>query len=195
MSEPLAPWRSPLKRALHRNRSLVFSRYFQLATVNQQGYPTNRTVVFRGFQPETNNILIITDLRSEKITHLQTQPQSEICWYFTKTREQFRISGLITIVFANTENEQLSKLRDNIWQQISDKAKEQFTWATPKELVIKNSEEKQDNYNLEKPVENFCLLIFKPKEVDHLQLKGDPQNRYIYNLDQDNNWQIREVNP
>jgi pyridoxamine 5'-phosphate oxidase len=45
----LAPWRSALARALHRNRALVYARYFQLATVRADGRPANRTVVFRGF--------------------------------------------------------------------------------------------------------------------------------------------------
>ncbi|MEO1006929.1 MAG: pyridoxamine 5'-phosphate oxidase, partial [Cyanobacteria bacterium J06638_38] len=44
----LAPWRSLLSGAIHRNRSQPHSRYFQLATVTPEGYPANRTVVFRG---------------------------------------------------------------------------------------------------------------------------------------------------
>ena len=42
-------WRLSLTSALHRNRHLVYSRYFQLATVGLEGRPANRTVVFRGF--------------------------------------------------------------------------------------------------------------------------------------------------
>lgn len=194
MSEKLALWRSVLQGALERNKSLVFSRYCQLATVNQKGNPTNRTVVFRGFQPETNNLLIITDIRSEKINHLQQNPQAEICWYFTKTREQFRISGLISIVFFDTNNADLIKLRKEIWQRLSAKAKEQFTWANPGELINSNNHVNQDNINLENPVNNFCLLILKPDQVDHLQLKGDPQNRHFYLLVNDE-WQVNQVNP
>lgn len=195
MSEVLAPWRSPLQRALHRNRSLVFSRYFQLATVKKEGIPTNRTVVFRGFQAETNNLLIITDIRSEKINHLQQKPNAEICWYFPKTREQFRINGLIMIVFFNNKNPDLIKLRRQIWQQLSTKAKEQFTWANPGELVDQNQTYHQQDTELEKPLDNFCLLIFKPLKVDHLELKGNPQKRCLYLLDKHNSWQIKQVNP
>jgi pyridoxamine 5'-phosphate oxidase len=46
----LAPWRSPLSRALYRNRNLPYCRYLQLATVRPNGQPANRTVVFRGFR-------------------------------------------------------------------------------------------------------------------------------------------------
>ncbi len=45
----LAPWRSLITRALHHNRSLAYSRYVQLATIKENGFPANRTVVFRGF--------------------------------------------------------------------------------------------------------------------------------------------------
>jgi hypothetical protein len=55
----LAPWREPLARALHRNRSLAYSRYLQLATVRNNGRPANRTVVFRGFLENTNQLKMI----------------------------------------------------------------------------------------------------------------------------------------
>jgi pyridoxamine 5'-phosphate oxidase len=58
----LAPWRSPLSRALHRDGSKPHSRYFQLATVQANGHPANRTVVFRGFLNDTNQLKIITVL-------------------------------------------------------------------------------------------------------------------------------------
>ena len=195
MSEVLAPWRSPLQKALHLNRSQVFSRYFQLATVDLQGLPTNRTVVFRGFESNTNNLLIITDSRSEKILHLQKKNQGEICWYFTKTREQFRISGGITVIFHDNYNDYLSRLREQIWQQLSDKAKEQFSWATPGKRVKDNREINLENRELKIPLDNFCLLIFQPVKLDHLQLKGNPQNRHLYFLDEQKDWQVKEINP
>lgn len=50
----LAPWRSPLSRAIHLNRSQAHHRFLQLATVTPGGQPRNRTVVFRGFMEQTN---------------------------------------------------------------------------------------------------------------------------------------------
>jgi len=102
-SHILAPWRTHLQRALHRNRSNIFSRYFQLATVSEEGYPTNRTVVFRGFLEKSNTIQIVTDIRSEKFKHLIVNPFVEICWYFSKTREQFRIRGKALLVTESYE--------------------------------------------------------------------------------------------
>ncbi|HEY9663119.1 MAG TPA: pyridoxamine 5'-phosphate oxidase family protein, partial [Allocoleopsis sp.] len=127
----LAPWRSILTGALHRNRSLPDSHYVQLATVRADGRPANRTVVFRGFLDNTNQLKFITDARSEKAEQIAAHPWGEVCWYFPNTREQFRISGKLTLVGHKFSNKALLKARQLQWQEISDSARSQFTWATP----------------------------------------------------------------
>ncbi|NJR69015.1 MAG: pyridoxamine 5'-phosphate oxidase [Synechococcales cyanobacterium CRU_2_2] len=94
----LAPWRSPLARALHRNRALAHARYLQLATVALSGRPANRTVVFRGFVPGDDRLQLICDRRSQKIEEIHRNPWTEACWYFPKTREQFRLSGSLRLI-------------------------------------------------------------------------------------------------
>lgn len=190
----IAPWRLPLARALHQNRSLRESRYFQLATVTPDGKPANRTVVFRGFRDDSNDLQIVTDLRSQKVSELQQQPHGEICWYFTKSREQFRISGDVNLITAQTTP--LSSLRQTLWEQLSDNARLQFVWPHPKaertqqEEAFTNTCPPQDI-----PLETFIVLLFSPQQVDYLLLKGTPQNRYLYWLDEAENWSVREVNP
>ncbi|MGY6528587.1 MAG: Npun_F5749 family FMN-dependent PPOX-type flavoprotein [Cyanobacterium sp.] len=193
MSNILAPWRSPLAKALHLNRAKPYSRYFQLATISPEDFPTNRTVVFRGFYDDTNWLQIITDIRSEKYQHLQKQPQSEICWYFTKTREQFRIHGVIDIITHQEKEPKMLHGRQQVWEKLSDNAKIQFTWANPGETL--NDESAITPDNLDNPLDTFCLLLFKPQKVDHLQLKGNPQNRYLYQLEEQNQWKMSPTNP
>jgi PPOX class probable FMN-dependent enzyme len=193
MIEKLAPWRVPLQRALHRNRSQMFSRYFQLATVSEEGFPTNRTVVFRGFVDDSNNLQIVTDTRSEKYQHLQHHPQGEICWYFAKTREQFRIRGQIELV--TQAHQQLNQLREQAWRKLSDSGKEQFLWPHPGQPLTKQAINHQSPVALETPVSNFCLLLFYPERVDHLELRSNPHNRYLYLRTDDNNWVLKNVNP
>jgi PPOX class probable FMN-dependent enzyme len=196
LAEPIAPWRSNLVRAIDRHRSQPYSRFFQLATVTPEGKPKNRTVVFRGFLESTNYLQIITDARSKKIDDLQQQPQVEVCWYFTKTREQFRLAGKITIITATETNPTLQKKRQLIWQNLSDAAREQFTRAEPQQ-----KRDKQRNSLIIadvspiKPPSNFYLLLLKVDFVDHLELRGNPQNRWIYTSDEQNNWLVEEVNP
>lgn len=192
----LALWRSPLQKALHLNRSQPHSRYFQLATITPEGKPTNRTVVFRGFLENSNSLQMITDLRSEKITHLQHNNNAEICWYFTKTREQFRLSGKITVITENCSNSEFLKARQIVWKNISEAAKKQFTWPFPKQPINDNQSFEEIDINLLiEPLDNFCLLLFDPETVDHLQLKGEPQKRCLYQLDHQQNWLIQPVNP
>ena len=192
----LAPWRSYLARALQKNRSQPHSRYFQLATVQGDGYPANRTVVFRGFLEDSNQLKIITDVRSEKIIQIHHQARGEICWYFTVTREQFRLAGELTLVDRNHPDPQLQAARYSTWEQISDNARLQFTWANPGEPKSKNTKYIPiSDIDINKPSDNFCLLILDPVKVDHLQLRGDPQNRCLYILDNSGIWNTTEVNP
>ncbi|MFN5729491.1 MAG: pyridoxamine 5'-phosphate oxidase, partial [Pseudanabaena sp.] len=42
-------WRSHLARSLHQHRNQPEARFLQLATIDLDQRPRNRTVVFRGF--------------------------------------------------------------------------------------------------------------------------------------------------
>lgn len=191
----IAPWRSFLANALKKNRSQPHSRYFQLATVRSDGTPANRTVVFRGFLEDTNKLKIITDARSEKITEINNQSWGEICWYFTTTREQFRIAGKITIIDANHQDSELLKARESTWQDLSDNARIQFAWAYPGEPRANPEAFLPPHPDPVKPLDNFCLLLLEPVKVDHLQLRGEPQNRTFYVRSGAGVWDIAEVNP
>ena len=192
----LPPWRSLLSGAIHRNRAKPYSRYFQLATVTPQGYPTNRTVVFRGFlDDERSSLKIITDLRSSKIKDIEHQAKGEICWYFTKTREQFRISGDLRLITCKETDLDLQKARQKTWYDISDAARSQFAWADPGQPLADRSTFDVDPPNPDVPLDNFCLLLLIPQTIDHLQLKGDPQNRCLYQLETDGTWSSQLVNP
>ena len=191
----LAPWRSSLARALHRNRSLVYARYLQLATVRPDGRPANRTIVFRGFLDDSNQLEFITDDRSEKIVQIQRQPCGEICWYFPNTREQFRLSGLLSLIAADEPNEPLHKARLTLWQKLSDAARLQFVWPHSGQIRTPDANFMPDPPDAIAPPSNFCLLLLDPTSVDHLELRGDPQNRYRYDKAENGEWSKVEVNP
>ncbi|MBD2071837.1 pyridoxamine 5'-phosphate oxidase family protein [Leptolyngbya sp. FACHB-671] len=192
---PLAPWRSPLSRALHRNRSLVYARYLQLATVRADGRPANRTLVFRGFLDDSNQLKFVTDSRSEKADQIQHQTWGEICWYFPSTREQFRLAGELTLVGQDFNDGTLTKARQTIWQELSDVARLQFAWAHPGKSRLEDDAFSPPSPDLAFPLPNFCLLLLNPEQVDHLELRGDPQNRYLYLRDQNQEWSSQSVNP
>lgn len=184
----LAPWRPILARALHRNRARPYCRYLQLATISTAGKPANRTVVFRGFVQE--QLKMVTDGRSEKVREVLACPWAEACWYFTVTREQFRIAGQLTLVGPDDA----SNVRLSTWRELSTKARQQFYWPHPGHARAEESEFSTETMVSEQPPDSFYLLLFNPQRVDHLMLKGSPQDRQVYELTQ-GEWATAIVNP
>jgi len=134
----------------------MYSRYVQLATVREDNRPSNRTVVYRGFLNDTENITFITDRRSQKVEELRRRPYGEICWYFPETREQYRFSGSCIVVHSDGVEPSchdsssspwnskschtdpslapsvLSGARQKIWSILSDPGRAQFSWPAPR---------------------------------------------------------------
>jgi pyridoxamine 5'-phosphate oxidase len=191
----LAPWRSVLSRALHQNRSLPYSRYAQLATVRPNGKPANRTIVFRGFLADTNQLKFVTDARSEKPEHIAHCPWAELCWYFPTTREQFRIAGYLKLIRFDEQNELLQKARQSVWQELSDSARTQFAWAHPGQPRDEADPFSPPAPSPIDPLPHFCLVLLDPTEVDHLELRGDPQNRHRYLQQNPDHWLSETINP
>ncbi|MFN6488120.1 MULTISPECIES: Npun_F5749 family FMN-dependent PPOX-type flavoprotein [unclassified Nostoc] len=192
----LAPWRSAIAHALHRNRSLVYARYLQLATVQTNGRPANRTLVFRGFLEDTNQLKFITDIRSAKADQIEQQPWAEVCWYFPNTREQFRITGCLTLVSGDDSHQDLQPARIVMWQELSDAARLQFAWPHPgKPRIQEIGAFEPPAPDPVKPVLNFCLLLLEPMQVDHLELRGEPQNRWLYCRNDQQEWCSKAINP
>jgi pyridoxamine 5'-phosphate oxidase len=193
----LPPWRTSVDRALYRNRSLPNARYVQLATVDRDRRPKNRTIVFRGWLEPDSQLKFVTDIRSQKAIDLRSglSDRAEICWYFPKTREQFRLSGQLMLVTVNSDTDRYCKARQEAWQQLSESGRIQFDWATPG--ADRSADPQAFNPpqpDARQPLDNFCLLLLMPSAVDHLELRGEPQNRYDYELVADN-WVMRSVNP
>ncbi len=200
MNDSLPPWRSAIARALHRNRSLPYARYVQLATVDANNRPANRTVVFRGWLEPESQLQFAVDMRSAKAQNLlrdipRANIYAEVCWYFPTTREQFRIGGTMELVTVDCGVESRCKARQQAWQQMSDSGRIQFAWATPGA----NRSQEPDDFNppqpdSQQPLDDFCLLLLAPTAVDHLELRGEPQNRYSYELSA-GDWKMRSLNP
>jgi len=156
-STNLAPWRGPLARAIHRNRSRPDSRYLQLATIGPEGYPANRTVVFRGFA-EGDRPMVVSDTRSAKIGQIQAHGSAEACWYFSKTREQFRIRGDLQTITAAAQDPILRDMRVQLWQNLSDAARQQFTWPAPG-AVRQEQDFPTVPPDSQVPLPHFCLVL------------------------------------
>jgi pyridoxamine 5'-phosphate oxidase len=194
-NRPETLWRASLVLALYRNRHLAQSRYLQLATVRADGRPANRTVVFRGFIGQTDRLTAVTDIRSAKARELQAAPWAEACWYFPMTREQFRLGGGAVVVGEGSGDEAAQQARRDAWRDLPDATRQGFTWPAPGELRDAGVPFLETPTDPHSPPPSFGLIVLDPVEVDHLELDGNPQNRWAYRRDDDGRWTAREINP
>lgn len=184
-----------IQSLLELNSLFPESKYVQLATVDKNNQPSVRTVVFREFVQSTSDIIIHTDIRSEKMRHLSHCRNVQICWYFSQSREQFRISGDVEMVDSN--NESLRHLRVAQWQKLSKAAKSAYFaghpgTTLPLDDVNQHSVHTQNDFS---EVSNkFVLLLVRPHQVDHLDLKTNPHTRIASKLE-NNFWQEKRLNP
>ncbi|KAF5183580.1 Pyridoxine/pyridoxamine 5'-phosphate oxidase [Thalictrum thalictroides] len=193
-----APWKQLLLNAMELNSSLKHSSYFQLATIGSNGKPSNRTVVFRGFEEESNKIQINTDYRSSKIEDLKHCQFAEICWYFTDSWEQFRINGTVDIIDALNPDPEKLRQRAKAWFASSPRSRLQYLGPSPGLPYI--GEEPKQEYSQDPatgPVHEFCLLVLDPEQVDYLNLKSNQRLSFQSTETDDGGkcWKTEKVNP
>lgn len=154
-------------------------------------------------------VKMITDSRSEKIAHLASYPHAEIAWYFVKTREQYRLSGRIDVISSSTEDKALQNARKQQWGNLSDNAKVQFLWPFPKQPSPPDQDPNVFTPELPTgaaggPPDTFCCLLMRVEDVDHLELKPNPQQRTTHSRkgeeegegeECEGGWEVTKVNP
>ncbi|RDX94282.1 Pyridoxine/pyridoxamine 5'-phosphate oxidase 2 [Mucuna pruriens] len=191
-------WKQLVLNALESNSHLNHSSFMQLATIGTNRTPSNRTVVFRGFQDNTDNIQINTDARTRKIEELKLCPSAEICWYFTDSWEQFRINGTVDIIDGSNPDPLKLQQRENSWFASSLRSRSQYLCPNPG--LPRLNEEAQPEISLDPstgPVDAFCLLILEPNLVDYLNLKSNQRLTFISNESAaaKKSWIVERVNP
>ncbi|XP_058189612.1 pyridoxine/pyridoxamine 5'-phosphate oxidase 2 isoform X1 [Rhododendron vialii] len=193
-----APWKQLLLNALESNSTLKHSSFFQLATVGSNGRPSNRTVVFRGFQENSDKIQINTDCRSRKIDDLKHYPFAEICWYFTDSWEQFRINGKVDVINGSCPDPLKLQQREKAWFASSPKSRLQYLGPNPGFPSL--DEKPSQEFSLDPsagPVDAFCLLVLDPEQVDYLNLKINDRLTFTskQNTDGQKFWSLERINP
>ncbi|MFW8589579.1 pyridoxamine 5'-phosphate oxidase family protein [Glaciecola sp. 2405UD65-10] len=216
-------WIERLCKAIDVHSAKPTAKFFQVASVDNNGMPKNRTMVFRGLK--NGAILAICDKRSEKVSQWESLSRAELCWYFEDTREQFRLACEVVLhskdakINNNLANsykgaleqkaakgavlEYMKETALNVWQSLSKQAQEQFSWPHPKvpldnELLVQSDHESSitdSNSDAANQVhENFVLLMFTPDSVDYLNLYTEPQTRELYTLKGADDWLCTQVN-
>ncbi|XP_057496022.1 pyridoxine/pyridoxamine 5'-phosphate oxidase 2 isoform X1 [Actinidia eriantha] len=198
MGTVTAPWKQLLLNALESNSTLKHSSFFQLATIGSNGKPSNRTVVFRGFQENSDKIQINTDYRTRKIDDLKHCPFAEICWYFTDSWEQFRINGRIDVIYESCPDPRKLQQREKSWFASSLKSRLQYLGPNPGLPLLGELPSQESSLDPSAgPVEAFCLLVLDPDQVDYLNLKINERLTFTSRLSTDGEkfWTSERINP
>lgn len=182
-------WHERLKKSIAKNKRDAHNRYFQLATLAADGTPRVRMVVFRGFSEEGLSLSIITDTRSQKMNDLASCPSVEIGWYFTHTREQYRLRCESQIYAASNDSPASRDKRESMWTSLSEAARAQFFWKTP---GVPDGSGDAPTFS-DSPPDTFAVISFEPLSVDHLVL-AKKQTRTISVLKGDG-WFDQSLNP
>ena len=182
-------WRQGLTKSLHKTRSVPESRYFQLATADAQGLPYCRTVVYRGLTDD-NCLVVISDTRTDKCEQLAQQPHAHGCWYFAKTREQYRFSVTAKVLSLEMDTPLVSAH----WERLSDAGKKQFLWGEPGTPRNDGSALHVSGDFLAVP-QHFCVILLAIHKVDYLNLRGSPQYRELHYTDEQGNWLSQSIIP
>lgn len=204
-------WRGPLDRSIARNKRQRGSNYVQLATCTREGDPRVRTVVQRGLAPdpaaEGTALVFVTDARAEKCRQIEHRPRGEICWYFAKTREQYRIRGSLCLIRPDTRAEGAAReaqlLLRRTWGNLSDQTRQTFFGPHPgrplacdeDEAVVPNGGRDPDTNKVLPPPRTFNVLLMRPDRVDLLDLKNNARQIYEKATGPSIRWSSREVNP
>ena len=98
------------------------------------------------------------------------------------------------IGIADTPELGLEAARQQAWQDLSDNARIQFGWPHPGEGRSPTTRFEVAPLDPTLPPDTFCLLLLDPQTVDHLELRGDPQQRTHYTY-QDGEWVTSNINP
>lgn len=181
-SAEVVPWSDRITGSIARSRKVRGGNYVQIATVDENGHPRCRTVVFRGFLPVEERggaqaFKMITDARSEKVSHVSKQSNKcELCWWFSASSEQYRVAGTLELVGPTHASSEMVAHRKQQWGNLSDNAREQFFWegqpgksfdkgAAPPPTGGRDAEGK-----LLPPPDAFLLLLLWPQQVKYLRL-------------------------
>ncbi len=180
----MPPWFIHIKSAQRKEPKIGSSRWVQLATVGIDNTPRVRTVVFRGWS-KSYEMEIFTDNRSQKFHELDLNNNVEICWFFSKTKCQFRLRGKSRF--------ELSKNNVNHWEQLTESSKSMWSWPAPGQNYIFDNKKELSAQKIEGVSNNFSVLKIGFNHVDQLILNKPIHIRktWIYK----DEWREERINP
>jgi len=166
----------------------------QLASVNQAGQPTLRTVLIKEIQPE--GYVFYTNFESRKGQELTQNPKASFLIFWKELERQIRVEGVVEKISAEHSTE---------YYHSRPKGSQIGAWASPQSKIIDdrqildNAVEKLtakhiDDDRLPKPP-HWGGYILKPNYFEFWQgRKNRLHDRFEYR-EEGGNWQINRLAP
>jgi pyridoxamine 5'-phosphate oxidase len=139
-----------------------------------------RYVVFRKIDQDLN-MFFFTDSRSEKISHLKSNPELALLFYHDSKRVQVRVKG-----FANIHH--LDEVAARFWSEIPVNSQKGYnSERSPGSKIA--SPELAYQWNEEMDNAFFTVIRVEPRSVDVLQL-NDMEHIRVSFLKKERDWQM-----
>ena len=101
---------------------------------------------------------------------------------------------MLTLITPDTEDGALQQRRQHLWQSLSDPARCAFAGPDPGAPRSPQHQFDPPAPAPEQPLADFCGLLLAPDCVDYLNLRGDPQERWLYQRS-GQQWTVQAINP
>ncbi|MHA7058138.1 pyridoxamine 5'-phosphate oxidase family protein [Aquimarina sp. M1] len=157
-------------------------RYFTLATSDFNNIPRLRTVVLRDVDDDLN-MIVYTDERSKKIANIQANNRVSLLFYDQKRLLQITVKAKVEIIADEKTIHQL-------WKQIPEKAKKDYTTEFAPGREIQNPEE----VDYLEGKHFFCAIKIIPARIEYLRLKRPNHIRVVFKKE-NRNWKGTYIVP
>ena len=154
--------------------------YTMLSTINNKA-PESRTVILRNFKKDMYELKIHSDLRSEKINHIQSNNNVSCLFYDDKKKIQIRINGIAKI----------EKSFQPSWEKLSNWSKRCYlSEKKPGTEVAKPSSGFPKRFTNESPndeesfggLKNFAVIKVMINSIEWLYLASQGHRRAIFKI-------------
>ncbi|MFY8005475.1 MAG: pyridoxamine 5'-phosphate oxidase family protein [Chitinophagaceae bacterium] len=168
-----------------------------IATINEKGFPSLRTVVLRNAVATQKSIYFHTDVRSPKWQNLQNNHALAALFYDASARLQLRIEGKALLHYQDAYCENawqktgVSSRRCYLATQAPSSAMSFPSSGLPDEMNDRNPtlDESSPGYN------NFGVVEIKVQQIDWLWLNSKGHRRVIFTYSSDGNFQYNWLTP
>ncbi len=171
------------------------SNAMSLATVNEDGRPSNRMVLLKGL--DERGLVFYTNSQSRKGEQLEYNQSAAVCFHWKSLRKQVRVEGLIEEVSSDEANEYYnSRHRGSRIGAWASKQSQPLESIEQLKHFVENYEQKfEDKENIPRP-SHWKGYRVKP---DYFEFWIDGEyrlhQRYLYQLNESGDWETGMLYP